>query len=192
MRELTVVAAMCGSFCTFEQVLPQWERLAGEGVWLRPVMSRAAAGTDTRFGRADDWKTRLEQAGIAPVITTVAQAEPLGPQDMADAMVIAPCTGNTLAKLAAGVVDGPVTMAAKSMLRVNKPVVVAFSTNDGLAAAAQNIGRLLNTRNFYFVPFGQDDPLRKPHSLQADFSLLEETLRQALRGRQLQPLLRQK
>ncbi len=192
MRELTVVAAMCGSFCTFEQVLPQWERLAAQGVWLRPVMSRAAAGTDTRFGRADSWKTRLEQAGIAPVITTVDQAEPLGPRDMADAMVIAPCTGNTLAKLAAGIVDGPVTMAAKSMLRVNKPVVLAFSTNDGLAAAAQNIGRLLNTRNFYFVPFGQDDPARKPYSLQADFSLLEETLRQALRGRQLQPLLRQR
>ena len=192
MKELTVVAAMCGSFCTFAQVLPQWERLAGQGVWLRPVMSQAAAGTDTRFGRADDWKTRLEQAGIAPVITTVDQAEPLGPQNMADAMVIAPCTGNTLAKLAAGIVDGPVTMAAKSMLRVNKPVVVAFSTNDGLAAAAQNIGRLLNTRNFYFVPFGQDDPVHKPHSLQADFSLLGKTLRQALEGRQIQPLLRQK
>lgn len=192
MKELTVVAAMCGSFCTFAQVLPQWERLAGQGIWLRPVMSQAAAGTDTRFGRADDWKTRLEQAGIAPVITTVDQAEPLGPQNMADAMVIAPCTGNTLAKLAAGIVDGPVTMAAKSMLRVNKPVVVAFSTNDGLAAAAQNIGRLLNTRNFYFVPFGQDDPAHKPHSLQADFSLLGETLRQALEGRQIQPLLRQK
>ena len=87
MKELTVVAAMCGSFCTFAQVLPQWERLAGQGVWLRPVMSQAAAGTDTRFGRADDWKTRLEQAGIAPVITTVDQAEPLGPQNMADAMV---------------------------------------------------------------------------------------------------------
>ncbi len=189
MKEPRILAAMCGSFCTFAQVMPQLERLAQEGYVLRSCMSHMAAETNTRFGTAQYWRGRLEEATGAPVITTVVQAEPLGPKNMADLMLIAPCTGNTLARLAAGITDGPVTMAAKSLLRGGRPVVIALSTNDGLGASAANIGRLLNTRNYYFVPFRQDDPAAKPNSLQADFTQLLPTIQAALEGRQLQPLL---
>lgn len=189
MKKPTILAAMCGSFCTFAQVMPQLEHLAQEGYTLRGCMSRIAADTDTRFGTAQHWRNRLEEVTAGPIITTVAQAEPLGPKRMADLMLIAPCTGNTLARLAAGITDGPVTMATKSLLRGGCPVVIALSTNDGLGASAANIGRLLNTRNYYFVPFRQDDPIAKPNSLQADFTLLLPTIQAALEGRQLQPLL---
>lgn len=189
MKSPTILAAMCGSFCTFAQVIPQLERLAQEGYALRGCMSRIAADTDTRFGTAQHWRNRLEEVTGGPIITTVAQAEPLGPKNMADLMLIAPCTGNTLARLAAGITDGPVTMATKSLLRGGRPVVIALSTNDGLGASAANIGRLLNTRNYYFVPFRQDDPVAKPNSLQADFTQLLPTIQAALEGRQLQPLL---
>ena len=153
-------------------------------------MSDTAAETDTRFGPAAQHIRRLMELTGKHVITTVAEAEPLGPSFPLDALLIAPCTGNTLAKLSLGLTDSSVTMAAKAHLRNGRPLVLAFSTNDGLSGSAENIGRLLNRKNVYFVPFGQDDPTRKPRSLQADFALLEETVEAALRGEQLQPILR--
>lgn len=188
-RARTVAFALCGSFCTFEAVLPQAERLVQLGWQVQPVMSFNAAGLDTRFGAAADWKQRLTAAtGRAP-LDTLQGVEPLGPKRLADALVIAPCTGTTLAKLALGLSNTPVTLAAKSLLRVGRPVVIALSTNDGLGASAQHIAALLGRKNFYFVPFAQDDSLRKPQSLQADFALIPETLEQALQGRQYQPVL---
>ena len=187
--EKRLAFAMCGSFCTFEKVLEQAEKLVAGGIRLLPIMSTAAAETDTRFGTAASFRARLSRLTDAAIITTVAGAEPLGPQNMAQALLIAPCTGNTLGKLANGITDTPVTMAAKSMLRTGKPVILAVSTNDGLAGSFQNIGRLMNVKNIYFVPFGQDDPLHKPTSLQADFTLLESTVESARNGRQLQPVL---
>ena len=181
--------ALCGSFCTFDKVLSEAEKLS-ESYELFPVMSETAAGTDTRFGRAEDFIARLEALSGRAVIRTVAGSERIGPERLCDVLVIAPCTGNTLAKLARGVTDGAVTMAAKSHLRNGRPVVIALSTNDGLSASAQNIAALLLRKNYYFVPFGQDDPAAKPSSLQADFSKIAETAEAALEGRQLQPLLR--
>lgn len=184
-----IAFAMCGSFCTFAKVLEQAERLVSSGMQLVPIMSTAAAETDTRFGSSASIKARLSRLADASIITTIADAEPLGPQKMASALLIAPCTGNTLGKLAGGITDTPVTMAAKSMLRIGRPVILAISTNDGLAGSFQNIGRLMNVKNVYFVPFGQDDPLHKPSSLQADFTLMESTVESALNGRQIQPVL---
>ena len=182
--------AVCGSFCTLEAALRQAERLQAMGWELLPVMSFAASRLDTRFGRAEDWKRRLEALTGNPVRDTLQAVEPLGPQNLADALVIAPCTGTTLARLAAGLSDTPVTLAAKSLLRVGCPVVVAVSTNDGLGASGENIARLYQRKHFYFVPYGQDDPAAKPQSLKADLALLPETLEAALAGRQLQPVLR--
>ncbi len=184
-----VAFALCGSYCTFEMALPAVTALKQQGWEVLPVLSFNAARQDTRFGSAGEWKNRLcAETGHLP-IETLQGVEPFGPRAMADALVIAPCTGTTLAKLALGLSNTPVTLAAKSLLRIGRPVVVALSTNDGLGASAQHIAALLNRKNFYFVPFGQDDPLRKPQSLQADFSLIPDTLQQALCGRQLQPVL---
>ncbi len=188
---IKIAFAMCGSFCTFEKALTAVQQLVADGMQLLPVMSANAAGTDTRFGAAAAFKARLTALTGRNVITTITGAEPLGPQRMADALLIAPCTGNTLGKLAAGITDTPVTMAAKSMLRIGKPVIIALSTNDGLAASFASVARLANTKNIYFVPFGQDDPVTKPVSLQADFDLLRPAVVAALEGRQLQPMLRQ-
>lgn len=185
----TVVFAMCGSFCTFEKVLPQMERLVARGTEIIPVMSRNAAELDTRFGRAEDWKERIRAVTGREPLERLEQVEPLGPKKMAQAMIIAPCTGATLARLDLGLGDTPVTLAAKSMLRNGAPVVVGLSTNDGLGAGAVHIGRLLCRKNFYLVPFTQDDCHHKPYSLQCDFGLLPDALDSALRGRQLQPIL---
>ena len=155
-----------------------------------PILSENAAGYDTRFGPASEFVKRVERAAGRPAIRTIVDAEPFGPQNLADILVIAPCTGNTLAKLAHGITDGPVTMAAKSHLRNEKPVVIALATNDGLRASAPNIAALLNRKNYYFVPFGQDNARDKPASLIADFLEIEPTVEAALEGRQLQPLLR--
>ena len=192
MKGLRIVTAMCGSFCTFSQVMSCLEQLAKKEAELIPVMSKNAFSMDTKFGEAEGWNQKLCKLTNQKIITTIQEVEPFGPKGMADIMLIAPCTGNTLAKLAAGITDGPVTMAAKSMLRAKKPIVIAMSTNDGLAATAKNIGELLNRKHYYFVPFGQDDWKNKPCSLQADFSKVEETLKQALQGEQLQPVLIQK
>lgn len=187
--EKKVGLALCGSYCTYDQVFRAAERLAGEYT-LIPIMSETAASTDTRFGTAREHIRRLAELTGRPVVTTIAAAEPLGPKEPMDALIIAPCTGNTLAKLARGITDSAVTMAAKAHLRNGRPLVIAFSTNDGLSGSAENIARLLSRKNVYFVPFRQDDPVKKPNSLQADFSLLAETTEAALRGIQLQPLLR--
>lgn len=182
--------ALCGSYCTYEKLFQAAETLA-ESYDLIPIMSENAAETDTRFGTATEHIKRLMLLSGHKVVTTIAEAEPLGPKTPLDALLIAPCTGNTLAKLSHGITDTAVTMAAKAHLRNGRPVIIALSTNDGLSGSAENIARLLNRKHFYFVPFRQDDPAKKPRSLQADFSLLEETVRAALQGRQLQPILKE-
>ena len=164
--------------------------LRGQGWELLPVMS-FAAGQDTRFGRASGWRHQLEGLTGRPVLDTLQAVEPLGPRHLADALVIAPCTGATLARLAEGLSDTPVTLAAKSLLRVGCPVVIAVSTNDGLGASGENIARLYQRKHYYFVPYGQDDPTHKPNSLKADFARLPAALDAALAGRQLQPVLLQ-
>lgn len=180
--------AMCGSFCTFPAVFPVMKQLAAEHTVI-PILSEAVQKTDSRFGAAENhWQRAAELCGQQP-LATLAQVEPIGPKKLVDVLVIAPCTGNTLAKLAHGIADGPVTMAAKSHLRNGRPVVVAISTNDGLAGAAENIGRLLNRKHYYFVPFRQDDPAQKPTSLVADFEKLAETVAAAAQGHQLQPVI---
>ena len=182
--------ALCGSYCTYEKLFQAAETLA-ESYDLIPIMSENAAETDTRFGTATEHIKRLMLLSGHKVVTTIAEAEPLGPAQPMDALLIAPCTGNTLAKLSHGITDTAVTMAAKAHLRNGRPVIIALSTNDGLSGSAENIARLLNRKHLYFVPFRQDDPAKKPRSLQADFSLLEETVRAALQGRQLQPILKE-
>lgn len=180
--------AFCGSFCTFHKVFPAMETLAAEHR-LFPIFSSATSCTDSRFGACDAFITYAERICNRSVIRTIADAEPIGPKKLLDALVIAPCTGNTLAKLAHGIADGPVTMAAKSHLRNGRPVIIAVSTNDALGTAAENIGRLLARKHYYFVPFGQDDPVNKPTSMVADFTRIPDTLAAALEGRQLQPIL---
>ncbi len=181
--------AVCGSFCTFDELLPQAERLKRH-YELYPILSEAAYRTDTRFGLAAAFVKELREICGREPITAIEEAEVLGPRKLLDALAVVPCTGNTLAKLAAGIADTPVTFACKAHLRNARPVVIGISTNDGLAAAAKNLGALLNRKHYYFVPFGQDDPAGKPASLKADLSLLEDTVAAALEGRQLQPLLK--
>ncbi len=188
-EEKTVAFALCGSFCSFDAVLPEIERLVAAGWKVLPMLSFHAANTDTRFGKAEQWKAALrEETGNTP-IESLTGAEPLGPKKLADAMVIAPCTGATLAKLALGISDTPVTLGAKSMLRGGRPIILAVSTNDGLGASAVHIGTLLQRKHIYFVPFGQDDEQAKPLSLKADFTQIEETIQHALQKKQLQPIL---
>lgn len=189
MEKKRIGLALCGSYCTYETLLHAAEDLAAR-YELVPILSDTAAETDSRFGTAAAHIRALRELTGRDVITTIPEAEPLGPAEPLDALLIAPCTGNTLARLAHGITDSSVTMAAKAHLRNGRPVVIALSTNDGLSASAENIGRLLNRKHYYFVPFGQDDPVKKPNSLQADFSLLAESVEAAMEGRQLQPLLR--
>jgi dipicolinate synthase subunit B len=186
--KLRIGLAMCGSFCTFDKVLGIAEDLK-DRYDLTAILSETAAGTDTRFGKAKDYMDRLEALTGKPVIRTIPDAEPIGPQKLFDVLVIAPCTGNTLAKLAHGITDTAVTMAAKAHLRNGRPLRIAFTTNDGLSVTLQNVGVMLTRKNVYFVPFHQDDPLGKPNSLAADFTKLEQTFQAAIDHRQLQPLL---
>ena len=185
----TVVFALCGSFCSIDTVLPQIQRLTARGWQVLPVLSVSAATQDTRFGTAAELRAKLEALTGRVPLDTLQQVEPLGPRKLADAMVIAPATGTTISLLAAGISSTPVTMAAKSLLRVNRPIVVAPSTNDGMAGSAPALAALLQRKNYYFVPFGQDDSFKKPASLKSDFSLIPDTLECALRGVQLQPVL---
>ena len=180
--------AMTGSFCTFSRVFPVMEQLA-QTHHLIPIVSHAVAQTDSRFGTAQSHLSRMETICGRPALTTLEQVEPIGPKQLLDVLVIAPCTGNTLAKLSLGLADTPVTMAAKSHLRNGRPVLLAVSTNDALGTAAENIGRLLGRRNFYFVPFAQDAPEGKPRSMVAAFDLLPQALLAAAEGRQLQPIV---
>lgn len=185
---MTVGFAMCGSFCTYARVFPVMEALTAE-YNVVPIFSPAAWSTDSRFGTARENVRRASEICGRDPLYTIAQAEPIGPKKLLDALIVAPCTGSTLAKLAHSIADTAVTMAVKSHLRNGRPVVVAVSTNDALAGAAENIGRLLARKHYFFVPFGQDDPMKKPTSLVADFSKIPETLTAAMEGRQLQPIL---
>ncbi len=192
MSEIKLGFALCGSFCTFAPVLEAMEECRRLGYDILPIMTPAASSTDTRFGKAADFTARIEAICGKPVIRDLPGAEPIGPQNRTDILLVAPCTGNTIAKLANSITDNAVTLAVKSHLRNKRPVVVAVSTNDALSGSARNIGALLNTRNYYFVPMGQDDPVKKPTSLVADFQRIPETLELALRGRQIQPMLFQR
>lgn len=185
---MNVGFAMCGSFCTFSKVFPVMELLTRDYSVI-PIFSEAAYSTDTRFGAAREHILLAEEICAAAPIHTIVQAEPIGPKKLFDILVIAPCTGNTLAKLAHGIADGPVTMAAKSHLRNGRPVLVAVSTNDALSTAAENIGKLMAKKHYFFVPYRQDDPVSKPCSMVADFSAIPKALEAALEGRQLQPVL---
>ena len=189
MEHLRVGYAFCGSFCTYSKAMAALEQVAGRYDSVQPIVSEASAATDTRFGNAHDFMREMERICDKRVIATIRDAEPIGPKKLLDVLVICPCTGNTLAKLAAGVTDSSVTMAAKAHLRNGRPLVIAVSTNDGLAASAKNIGTLLDKKNVYFVPFRQDDPEKKPTSLVADFTRIPDVIEAAMRGEQLQPVL---
>ena len=189
MRKERVGFAVCGSFCTHRQVLCALEDLASVYETIIPIASENAAFTDTRFGTADDLLEKLEEITGREVLCDIPSVEPIGPQKLLDVLVIAPATGNTIAKLAAGITDTTVTMAAKAHLRNGGPVVIAMASNDGLTAGARNIGELLARKHYFFVPFGQDNAVGKPGSLVADFSQLPETVDAALAGEQIQPIL---
>lgn len=181
--------ALTGSFCTFDRVFPEIEKLIAEGASVYPIISHSVDKYDTRFGSADEWKLKLEALTGKKVVTTIVEAEPIGPKTLLDILVVAPCTGNTLSKIANAITDTAVTMAVKAHLRNGKPVVLAVSTNDGLGANAKNLGILLNMKNIYFVPFGQDDPIKKCNSLVAKFDLIVPTVIESIKGKQIQPLL---
>ena len=189
MEQIRLGFAICGSFCTFSKVIPQMKRLVDAGYDVYPIMSEYAYETDTRFGTAEHFRKQIEEITGKSIIHTIKAAEPIGPKALLDALVVAPCTGNTLGKLAGGITDSSVTMACKAHLRNARPLVVAVSTNDGLGASARNIGTLMNARNIFFVPYAQDDCLRKPTSLVADFDQIEKSVQSALRDEQVQPIL---
>ena len=189
MKDKTVGFAVCGSFCTHAKAMEALEQVKARFERVVPIVSEVVANTDTRFGTAHDLMREMERICDRRVISTVKAAEPIGPKKLLDLLIIAPCTGNTLGKLAAGVTDTSVTMAAKAHLRNCRPLLIAPSTNDGLAASAASIGALLPRKYIYFVPFGQDDFKQKPTSLVADFSQVADAAQAALEGRQLQPLL---
>jgi len=181
--------AVTGSHCTFEKVLPEAQKIIDKGAEVIPIMSESVQFTDTRFGLASKWYEELQRITGQKPITSIVEAEPIGPQVYFDALIIAPCTGNTLSKLALGITDGTVLMAAKAHLRNQRPLIIAISTNDGLGNNAKNISILLNSKNIYFVPFGQDDPFKKPNSLIAQFTKITDTLLAALEGKQIQPII---
>lgn len=180
--------AICGSYCTHKYALEQLKMLAEQGHDILPVVSENVWSTDTRFGKAKDLIDTVENICQKKVIHTIVDAEPIGPAMSLDAMIICPCTGNTLAKIAAGITDTAVTMAAKAHLRSNRALVVALASNDALSANLKNIGQMLTRKFVYFVPLYQDDPQKKPHSLIADFSLLTPTLECAMEGKQYQKI----
>jgi len=189
LQDVKIGFAFTGSFCTFAKVIPELEKIAAEGADIMPVISYVVDSFDTKFGKADEWKSKIETICGKQLIKTIIGAEPIGPKALLDIMVVAPCTGNTLAKLANGITDTPVTMACKAHLRNGRPLLIALATNDGLGANAKNIGLLANTKNIFFVPFGQDDPLKKNNSLMSKFELLIPAIQAALKGNQLEPVL---
>ena len=181
--------ALCGSFCTFKKSFEQIKTLVESGAEVTPIMSFNAYNINSRFGTAEENRKIISELCGREIIHTIEGAEPIGPQKMFDILTVAPCTGNTLAKLAVGIIDTPVTMAVKSHIRNMRPVVIAIATNDALSGSAKNIGMLYNYKNYYFVPMSQDDPEKKPTSVVADFSRLKETIINALDGKQIQPIL---
>ena len=189
MINLKVGYAMCGSFCTLKRAVEEIKVLKEKDFDIYPIMSPITYSTDTRFGKAADFFGEVEEICGKKIISTVKEAEPIGPKGLLDVLVISPCTGNTLGKIANGITDSSVSMAAKAHLRNGRPLVLTIATNDALSASAKNIGSLMNTKNVYFVPFGQDDAFKKPTSLIANFSLIYDTVISALDGKQLQPIL---
>ncbi len=189
MANITAGFALCGSFCTLKRAIDQLEILKQSGMDILPIMSPAVYNTDTRFGKAQDFIKKVEDICQNKIITTIEQAEPIGPKKLLDIMIVAPCTGNTLSKLALGITDTSVTMATKAHLRNARPVLLSIATNDALSACAKNIGLLYNTKNIYFTPLAQDDALGKPTSLVCDFTKIPQAAQLALQGKQMQPLL---
>ncbi len=189
MKQLNVGFALCGSFCTFSKVIEELKEIKTEGHNIIPIMSFNAYSTDTRFGKAEFFRKETEAICKNPIISTIEAAEPIGPKKLLDILIIEPCTGNTLAKLATGIADTPVTLAAKSHLRNGRPLLIAVSTNDALSGAAKNIGHLLNYKNIYFVPYKQDDPVNKATSIVADFSKTREAMHKAIDNIQIQPVI---
>ncbi len=190
IQGLKLGVAICGSFCTFKSTVKMIENLIALGVDVYPIMSFNAYDTTTRFGRREDFIEQIEELTGKAIIHTITGAEPVGPKSMVDAMLVAPCTGNTLSKLANGITDTPVTLATKSLLRNAKPVIIAISTNDGLAINLKNIGEMITNQSVFFVPFAQDDPINKPYSLIADLELVPQTIEKALEYQQIQPILK--
>ncbi len=186
--KIRVGFAMTGSFCTFSKVLPVMEKMASEGYDITPIMSEHAGHMDTRFGPAQAFRQKIQSICGKPIIEDINGAEPIGPKKWFDVLVIAPCTGNTIAKLAYAITDTAVTMAAKSHLRNDRPVILAVSTNDALSGSAKNIGELLNRKNYYFVPMAQDDPEKKPRSVVARMDCIPAAIEKAMQGQQLQPI----
>ncbi|MDQ0059717.1 dipicolinate synthase subunit B [Paenibacillus harenae] len=186
---ITVGYALSGSHCTFAEVMPEIKRFVDAGANVVPIVSNTLMTTDTRFGKSEDWQAQLKSITGNELISTIVQAEPLGPSKLLDVLVIAPCTGNTTSRLANALTDSAVLMAAKAQMRNSRPVVLAISTNDGLGLNAANIAKLLVAKHIYFVPFGQDNPVQKPNSLVAKMDLVMEACEAALQGKQLQPLL---
>lgn len=180
---------LTGSFCTFSKVIPKMKELVKNGAEIVPIMSFHSYEFDTKFGKANDFKKEIEEITGKKIIHTIQGAEPIGPKNMTDIMIIAPCSGNTMAKLACDIIDTPATMAAKSHLRNERPLVIAPSTNNGLSGNAENIGKLLNRRNYYFVPFRQDNPITKPRSIVFDSNFIIKTIELALEGKQISPIL---
>jgi dipicolinate synthase subunit B len=186
---LKIGFAVTGSHCTLHEITKVMQNMVDEGADLTPIISFAVESMDTRFGKAEDWKRQFKEITHKELIHTIPDAEPIGPQKKFDCLIIAPCTGNTLAKLANGITDTPVLMAAKAHLRNQRPLVIAISTNDGLGLNARNIGTLLITKNIFLVPFGQDSPITKANSLVAHMNMIPDTVLLACEGKQIQPLL---
>ena len=189
LKDVKIGFALTGSFCTFEKTIEQMESLVKLGAEVIPIMSYNSYNLDTKFGTASDHINKIKKITNKDIIHTIQEAEPIGPKKMTDIMIIAPCSGNTIAKLANGIIDTPVAMAAKSHLRNQRPLVIAISTNDALSGSAENIGKILNRKNYYFVPFRQDNPITKPNSLVFDSKLIIDTLEKALEREQIQPII---
>lgn len=189
LQGLKVGFALTGSHCTLASAVAQISRLSELGADVYPIISESVKNSNTRFGTAADWQEKIKKAsGKKEIIDSIVLAEPIGPQNILDLVIIAPCSGNTLAKLVNGITDSPVLMAAKANLRNNNPLIIAVSTNDGLSGNARNIGQLMNIKNIFFVPFGQDSPYNKPNSLIADLAQIPETIIAALQKEQVQPV----
>lgn len=188
-KKISVGFAICGSFCTFKEIINEMKTLADKGYDIVPIMSFNAYNTDTRFGKAKEHIERIESICGKKIIATIPDAEPIGPKKILDIMIIEPCTGNTAAKLANGITDTPVTLATKAHLRNERPLLIAISTNDALSGSAKNIGKLINMKNIYFVPFKQDNPDDKPRSMIADFSKTESAIISAMNNKQIQPII---
>ena len=189
LKDKKIGFTLTGSFCTFQKVIPKMKEIKKLGADIIPIMSFNGYNLDTKFGKAKDFIDEIEEITKKKIIHTIQDAEPIGPKKMTDIMIIAPCSGNTMAKLACDIIDTPATMAAKSHLRNNRPLVIAPSTNNGLSGNAENIGKLLNRKNYYFVPFRQDNPITKPRSIVFDTEYIIKTIEYALEGEQISPIL---